>query len=190
MTRRWRAPTPSWPLLLGALLLALGCGRPIDRPLEGAPPVDARASRSLDIEPPPTLTPPQLAQAVPSPIVIALPSPSPSPTAAAGWRIPVMSRLLPIPNTSVPAGNVEIGARVSGSTDLAEVTLLVDGAPVQPEIAAQSPLVWLVSYTGRLSPGRHEVRISARDREGRIGGYRWSFEVEAPAQASPTARPR
>lgn len=190
MTQRWRSRTRAWPPLLSALLLLLACSRPIDRPLEGAPPVEARAARSLEVEPPPTLTPPQLPPPAPSPIIVALPSPSASPTAPAGWRIPVMSRLLPIPNTTVPAGSVEIGARVSGSTDLTEVTLLVDGAAVQPEVATQSPLVWIVSYTSRLGPGRHEVRISARDREGRTGGYRWFFDVEAGPQASPTTRTR
>jgi hypothetical protein len=44
-----------------------------------------------------------------------------------------------------------------------------------------------VGYTGKLDIGKHEVRLNAKDREGRAGGYRWQFDVEP--RANPTQQP-
>lgn len=169
--------------LLG-LLVVLACTRPIDRPLEGARPPGVDAVRAVEI--PPTLAPPvsTATPPPPSPVVQAVPSASPSLTG----RNPILSGLLPPPSAVVPPGAVTIGARVSGSSELAAATLSVNGAAVQSQITVQEPRVWLVAYTGRLDEGRHEVRLNARDQDGRSGGYTWQFDVRPRTQPSPLPR--
>jgi hypothetical protein len=177
----WLAPV--------AAALALACGRPVNRPLDGAPPVSAgEVAAGRLVEPPPTLSVPGVTSGgPPSPVVAILASPSPSPTPALAGHNPILSGLLPAPDALVPAGPVSVGARIAGSTDLAEVGVVLDGAPVQPQITQQDARTWLVGYTGKLDIGKHEVRLNAKDREGRAGGYRWQFDVEP--RANPTQQP-
>ena len=70
-------------------------------------------------------------------------------------------------NAMVAPGPVNIGARISASTNLAEVNLTLNGQNVEPMITEQSAQVWLIGYTSRLDAGRHEVRLNAKDRDGR-----------------------
>jgi hypothetical protein len=85
---------------------------------------------------------------------------------------------------------VSIGARISASTDISEVSLTLNGAAVQPKVTEQSPQIWLIAYTGKLDAGKHEVRLTAKDRDGRAGGYRWQFDVESQPAARPSPEPR
>jgi hypothetical protein len=186
--------------------LALACSRPVDRPLDGAPPVPyGQLASGRLVEPPPTLSVPGATPGgPPSPTVLAVASPSPSPTPVLAGHNPILSGLLPAPDALVPAGSVNFGARIAGSSDIAEVGLVLDGTPVQPQITQQDARTWLVAYSGKLDVGKHEVRLNAKDRDGRAGGYRWQFDVDSKAaatqqpvarpatatQAAPTARPR
>ena len=165
----------------------LACSRPLDRPLQGAPPVHGEISSGLLVEPPPTLTVPGGAAPVPSPMVPVAPTPSPSPALAA--RAPILSGLAPAPDAQVPHGPVSIAARIAGSVELVEVALVLDGAAVQPKITPQDPRTWLVAYTDQLEVGKHAVQLNARDRDGRAGGYRWQFEVQTKQPPTPTAQP-
>src|SRR5919197_805201 len=99
-------------LSLVGLLLTLACSRPLDRPLQGAPPVHGEVSSGLLVEPPPTLTVPGGAVPLPSPMVPVAPTPSPSPALAA--RAPILSGLAPAPDAQVPHGPVSIAARIAG----------------------------------------------------------------------------
>jgi hypothetical protein len=170
-----------------SLVLTLACSRPLDRPLEGAPPVHGAQPPASLVEPPPTLTaPPYSSDVPPLPPAILVPSPSPSPALAG--RNPILSGLVPAPDALVPPGLVSIGARIVASTELADIVLLLDGSSVQPEVTPRDPRTWVVAYIGKLDIGKHEVRLNAKDREGRAGGYRWQFEVQ-PRSPAPTATP-
>jgi hypothetical protein len=173
---------------LGCVVVALACGRPLDRPREGAPPAREGEAHSDAVDLPPTLVVPGASKTVssPSPLV----EPSPSPTTAVAGRNPVLSALAPAPDALVAPGAVNIGARVSGSSDIAAVVLVVDGSTVEPRLTPRDAKTWLVGYTASLDVGKHEVRLSARDRDGRVGGYRWRFEAQ-PARPDPVGiRPR
>jgi hypothetical protein len=167
---------------LGCVVVALACGRPLDRPREGAPPAREGEAHSDAVDLPPTLIAPGASPTVssPSPLV----EPSPSPTTAVAGRNPVLSALAPAPDALVAPGAVNIGARVSGSSDIAAVVLVVDGSTVEPGLTPRDAKTWLVGYTASLDVGKHEVRLSARDRDGRVGGYRWRFEAQ-PARPDP-----
>jgi hypothetical protein len=93
----------------------------------------------------------------------------------------------------VAPGAVTIAARISGDADLADASLAVDGAAVQPILSRSNPRTWVLSYTARLDTGRHETRLNARDLDGRVGGYRWQFEVQVrtplPLAPHPTVLP-
>jgi hypothetical protein len=172
-------------LLLGlSLALSVACSRPLDRPLQGARPKASSEGATLAVEPPPTVSAPLPTPSPSPPPVIVLASPSPSPSIL---RDPILSGLLPAPNAMVAPGPVNIGARISASTNLTEVVLTLNGQTVEPNITEQSTQVWLIGYTSRLEVGRHEVRLNAKDREGRAGGYRWQFDVQPRpfASASP-----
>jgi hypothetical protein len=141
---------------------------------------------SLAVEPPPTVSAPLPTPSPPPLPIVVLASPSPSPSI---MRDPLLSGLLPAPNALVAPGPVNIGARISASTDLSEVVLTLNGQEVEPLITEQSARVWLIGYTSRLDIGRHEVRLSAKDRDGRAGGYRWQFDVQPRPFASPSPKP-
>ena len=183
------APRSAWGALLG-LALTLSCARPIDRPLEGAPPLrpgEAPSGRGSDV--PPTLSAPAPTPiASPPAAVFASPSPSPQPVA----RNPILGGLIPAPNAQIPAGPVSIGARISASADLASASLVLNGTQVQPQVSAQDARTWLITYTSRLDVGRQVVRLSAADRDGRLGGYTWEFDVQPRTTGllpSPLPRP-
>ena len=177
------------PVLSLALLLA--CGRPADRPLEGAPPVrEGQTPVVRSSEPPPTLAAVVLSQpasSLPQPLVAVAASPVASPSPSLG-RVPIISGLLPGQNSVVSPGAVTIAARISGDADLAEASLTVDGASVRPTISRSTPRTWVLSYTARLETGKHEARLNARDLDGRVGGYGWEFNVQVRAPITPAAR--
>jgi hypothetical protein len=179
------------PLLLGLALL-LACGRPAARPLEGAPPVrEDYTPVARSSAPPPTLVAAARAQpavSLPRPIVAAVASPLASPSPSLG-RVPIISGLLPAPDSVVSPGAVTIAARISGDADLSEASLTVDGAPVQPNISRSTLRTWVLSYTARLDIGKHEARLNARDLDERVGGYRWQFDVQVRMPITPAARP-
>jgi hypothetical protein len=123
----------------------------------------------------------------PSPGIAASPAPSGSPGLS-----PIISGLQPAPGATLPAGDVVISARVSGSTDLVDVTAFVDGEAVTVEPVGPSVRVKIVSFVRTFLGGTHEVRIQARDEKGQLGGYRWQFTVGAarqPAEAPTTTKP-
>jgi hypothetical protein len=130
----------------------------------------------------------QPAASLPQPIVAAVASPLASPSPSLG-RVPIISGLLPAPDSVVSPGAVTIAARISGDADLSEASLTVDGAPVQPNISRSTLRTWVLSYTARLDIGKHEARLNARDLDGRVGGYRWQFDVQVRMPITPAARP-
>jgi hypothetical protein len=168
--------------------MALGCGRPIDRPLEGAQP--PRPGEAAAGPPRPLIAALALPSPSPSesPLPIATIATSPSPSPSPPGRNPIISALNPGQNASVPPGNVTLSARVAGSSDLVEASLALDNGPVQPEIRKQDARTWVVAYSARLEAGQYTARIRATDRDGRAGGFTWQFTVE-PTDDQPAATP-
>jgi len=186
LSRRFRG-SHSWPALVLMLAFLLGaCARPTDRPREGAEPVAAGspASRLLS-EPPLTLVPPPslLGTSTPEPASDPPPTaiPSSGPRASPGVY-PIISSIQPPPGAELQPGEIAIGARVTGSSNLVDVVAFVDGEPFEPSLGSPAGRSLVISFNRQLSPGTHEVRVQARDEQGQMGGYRWQFTV-GPRQA-------
>jgi hypothetical protein len=120
-------------------------------------------------------------------------SPSPAVVGSPGLPglSPIISGLQPAPGASLPAGDVVISARISGSADLVDVTAFVDGEGVEIEPVGPGVRVKTVSFVRTFGGGSHEVRIQARDDKNQFGGYRWQFTVGVPRQpaAAPASAP-
>jgi len=84
---------------------------------------------------------------------------------------------------------VTISARVSATSDVSEVTMLVDGQATRPSSTgdARNPTY---TFTTPLAAGQHQARIQVRDDQGRLGGFSWTFNVggAAPAPSPATKR--
>jgi hypothetical protein len=197
-------PWRSWRqyAIVAAVLLLAGCGmnapRAIDRPREGAVPGLGGTQVRLDNVPPPTLAQASGLNPTPTPTPeppTPVPSPSPSPGIVAvpfgsPGLSPIISGLQPAPGSTLPAGDVVISARISGTADILDVTAFVDGEAVPLDASGGTPRVKSVSFVRTFISGTHEVRIQARDDRGQIGGYRWHFSIGAARQqAIPATRP-
>lgn len=169
----------------------------MQRPREGARPIAGGSHVRIEGAVPPTLS---AFSAPPTPTTNPLieplgsPSPrigsSPRPSGSPGLS-PIVSGLQPAPGASLPAGDIVISARISGSADLVDVTAFIDGEAVEIEPVGPSVRVKTVSFVRTLTGGSHEVRIQARDDRDQIGGYRWQFTVGGGRQpTAPTAPPK
>lgn len=168
---------------------------PVQRPREGAPPIAGGTPVRLQSAVPPTLS---AFVAAPTPTVNPLIEPlgsprpgvgsSPGPSGSPGLS-PIISGLQPAPGATLPAGDVVISARISGSTDLVDVSAFVDGEAIDIEPLGPSVRIKTVSFVRTFTSGSHEVRIQARDDRNQLGGYRWQFTVGSPRQpaVAPTA---
>jgi hypothetical protein len=187
-------------IVLGVVLLTACAPRAVERPREGAQPIGGSTPVRLMNSLPPTLSPAgRLAQtptATPETAPPAPPSPSPERVRAASPAIPsglapIIAGLQPAPGAAISAGDVTIGARVTGSSDLVEVQAFIDGELIPVDVGGEGVRVKTVSFVRSFVSGTHEVRIQARDEAGQLGGYRWQFSVGAarPPAAASTARP-
>lgn len=188
-------PLWRWGAALAAVLLLTACSsRPVERPREGAPPAGAITSSRLEGGPPPTLVGARALSFTPTVEAPPSSSPSPSPVAASPGlspgALPVISGLQPAPGATLPAGDVVIGARVSASSDIADVIMYVDGESIPIDMSGPPVRVKMVSVVRSFALGSHELRIQARDDRGQLGGYRWQFTISAARQAAPTSEPR
>jgi hypothetical protein len=186
--------------LAACLLLLVACvNRAPERPREGAAPVIGGTPVRIEGGgAPPTLAVSSAFQPTPTPLSFATPgaatSPGPliaaSPAASPG-QYPVISSLLPAPGATLPPGDIVIGARITGSSDLTDIIAYVDGEAIQIPVGGPSARLKVVNLVRTLAVGSHEVRIQARDQHGQLGGYRWQFTVTpgGRAGADPTPRP-
>jgi hypothetical protein len=187
---RWGA------VLMACLLLAACASRPIERPREGALPAGANPAARLENGPPPTLVGASLLSQTVTPTTVSQPlaSPSPSPGVTnpngSPGALPVISGLQPAPGATLPAGDVVISARVSASSDLADVIVYIDGEAVAIDMSGPRVRVKMVSMVRSFTVGSHELRIQARDDRGQLGGYRWQFTIGTARQSLPTAEPK
>jgi hypothetical protein len=189
LSRCWRRCAA----LITVVLLVACAPPPVQRPREGAPPIAGGTPVRLESVVPPTLSafsaPPT---STPNPLIEPIGSPSPgiasSPSGSPGLA-PIISGLQPAPGASLPAGDVVISARISGSTDLADVIAFVDGEGVELEPIGPGVRVKTISFVRSFGGGSHEVRVQARDIQNQLGGYRWQFTVGAGRQpaSAPTA---
>ena len=199
-----RLPLRSWRHLaiVAAVLLLAGCGmnapRAVERPREGAAPLAGGTSVRLENVPPPTLA--QASGLNPTPTSTPEPPTPIPPTPLSGPIVvspigspglaPIISGLQPSPGSSLPAGDIVISARISGTADILDVTAFVDGEAVPLDVGGGTPKIKSVSFIRTFISGTHEVRIQALDDRGQIGGYRWQFSIGvARQQAIPVTRP-
>jgi hypothetical protein len=168
-------------------LLAVGCGRAIDRPLRGASPGGTEVvAPTAGV--PPTLAPSQALRALPnpspspSPGVVPSPSPIAAPSPSAPTMPPIVRTIAPANNGQVPAGApVSVSAVLVGrGADLASATLQIDGAEASPQIDKRTPREWTIRSSRTLAPGGHTARVQVRDASGAAGGFTWRFEVGDP----------
>jgi hypothetical protein len=182
--------------VLVALMLLVGCNAPpVQRPREGAPPIGASTPVRLENVLPSTLAPAGNLNPTPTPEP---PPPSPPPAVAASpaaspgspGLYPIVSGLQPAPGATLPAGDVVIGARVTGSSDLTDITAFIDGEAVTIDLEGPPVRVRTVSFVRSFASGTHEIRIQARDDRGQLGGYRWQFSIGAPRQPAAVPEPK
>ncbi|MFN8522540.1 MAG: Ig-like domain-containing protein [Chloroflexota bacterium] len=178
-------------------MASIACGPAAgERPKEGAAPASGPASKVIEAAPP-TLAPAPALRITPitTPAATVGPSPVARVTAAASPSVagvyPIISNIAPPQNATVSRGAVTVGARVSGSSNIADVSLFIDGEAMAVEMASPDPKVVTVSVVRELPIGSHDVRIQARDEQGLVGGYRWQFNVGSPSTPTtgPTAAP-
>ena len=184
--------------LFVCLVLPLACtNRAPERPREGAAPVIGGTPVRVEGGAPPTLASSISFQPTPTPLVFTTPGSSPpspavlaaSPVGSPGLS-PVISSLLPAPGATLPPGDIVIGARVTGSSDLSDIIAYIDGEAVTIDLGGPSVRLKVVNLVRSLSIGPHEIRIQVRDKTGQLGGYRWQFTVSPGGRvAEPTARP-
>jgi hypothetical protein len=180
----WRRALPH---VLAGALLAAACSRPVDRPRDGAAPLAPGAPVApLLPAPPPTLQPAANLLATPTPGPTTVPptqTPVASPVRMPGVY-PILSNMQPTPGSALPPGQVVIGARVTGPSNLVEVLAFVNGEPLPVPPATPPSRTTTVSFVRQLEVGTYEVRIEARDDRGQSGDQRWQFTV-GPRQPPP-----
>jgi hypothetical protein len=173
-------------VLVVSLLLLIACDyQSPDRPREGAPPLGASTPGRMVSLVPPTLAPASNLALTPTELPFAAaPSPMASPLialspAASPGLYPIISSFLPAPGATLPPGDVVIGARITGSSDLADIVAYIDGEAVPVDLGGQTVRIKVVNLVRSLDAGSHEIRMQARDTRGQVGGYRWQFMVSA-----------
>ena len=178
-------------MVLLASLLVAACSRPGARPRDGALPwLAGTPSERPAGEVPPTLSPPEPKRATAAPTPQSTPIPTRASAAAPAQSpgpgiYPLITNLQPAPGAAVPPGDVVVGARVTGGTNLVDVLAFVDGELVEPLMGSAPGRTMVISFVRQLSVGLHEVRVEARDERGQTGSYRWFFSV-GPRQPWPT----
>ena len=194
LSRTWRRCA----VLLAVVLLAACAPPPVQRPREGAAPIAGGTPVRLESAPPPTLS---AFSAPPTPTINALieplgsPSPrigsSPGPSGSPGLS-PIISGLRPAPGASLPAGDVVIGARISGSADLVDVTAFVDGDSVEIERLGRPCGSRLSALCARSTaaitrsgfrPGTTRISLAAT-----VGSSPWAVAASRPARLPPRNR--
>ncbi len=183
--------------LLGAAVCAAACSRSGARPRDGALPwLAGTPSEGLVVQPPPTLVAPIVQRppstAIPARTVGTSTTPTPVPPISAGPSrpalpgvYPLITNLQPAPGAAVPPGNVIIGARVTGGSDLVDVAAFVNGTSIEPLFDGSPGRTFVLSFVLWFPIGMHEVRVEARNDQGQMGSYRWYFSV-GPRQPLPT----
>jgi hypothetical protein len=75
----------------------------------------------------------------------------------------------------VAAGAVAIEVRARGEAPIAQIRLVLDGAPLQVALERRDEKTWRGRATVRVGPGAHAVTATVIDGQGRSGSYRWQF---------------
>jgi hypothetical protein len=171
-------------LALLVLLVLLGCGRAIDRPLRGAAPgTEGPAAPGV----PPTLAPSDALRftALPSPSALPSPglataSPSAAPSPAAAPQPPIVRTIAPAAAAKLPSNApVTVSAVLVGrGADLASASLAINGADAGATIDKRTAREWTIRTSRPLGPGSYTARVQVRDADGLAGGFTWQFTVE------------
>jgi|SRR5215216_4557562 len=171
-------------LILMLLVVVLGCGRAIDRPLRGAAPGTAEAQGTAGV--PPTLQPSDALRfrplPSPSPGVSASPLPSASPAPLA----PIVRTISP-PNGGklTPGQTVTVSAVLVGRTaDLVSASLTLNNADLGAQTDKRTAREWTIRATQALPAGHYTARVLVVDTSGTRGGFTWQFDI-SPAEEAP-----
>lgn len=100
--------------------------------------------------------------------------------------------LSPEPDETVSQDEVVIAVSFFGLSEPIDTTLIIfhiDGMNVSKKVQTSGILA---SYTSnQLTPGRHSVQVSAKDRRGNtVGPVSWSFQVLRSEEAQPPSAPK
>jgi hypothetical protein len=119
-----------------------------------------------------TATPPPVATAA----RVATPAAG-TPTPAAGGRAPWILLPQPAPGAHVAPGPLVVEARGRGDSPITALRLEIDGAGVGASFEQRSESTWRAAASTQVTPGRHTVRATVVDDQGRSGSFRWTFDA-------------
>ena len=91
--------------------------------------------------------------------------------------LPTFSNLSPAPFSTVAPGNVILAAEVTGTSDIADVAMQLDGESITPLLAGIGTLDVTASSTQALTAGSHTVTMTATDSENRVFKTQWDVIV-------------
>ncbi|MGI9145830.1 MAG: hypothetical protein ACR2IK_04670 [Chloroflexota bacterium] len=105
------------------------------------------------------------------------PATTPSPTPSASGRSPWILLPAPAPDTRVQSGPQVIEVRGRGDSAISSIRLELDGSALDVSLEQRSESVWRGSSTVQVGAGRHSVRATVVDDQGRTGSFRWTFDA-------------
>lgn len=91
--------------------------------------------------------------------------------------VPVFEELFPNPFTTSEPGGVIVGARIHSDSAIEDVTLLLDGEELDPEIAGPNASNVTAFTEQDLDPGVYTATVTATDADGDTFQAQWDFIV-------------
>ncbi len=91
--------------------------------------------------------------------------------------LPTFSNLSPAPFSTVTPGKVLVAAEVTGTSDITDVTMQVDGTSISPTLSAIGSTDVVASSSQTLDAGTHTVTMTATDGNGREFKTQWDVIV-------------
>ncbi len=93
--------------------------------------------------------------------------------------LPVFNNLTPAPFSTVAPGSVKISAEITGSSNITQVTMQVDGTQVTPSTSGADMTDITASSTRSLTAGTHTVTMTATDANGNTFKTQWDVIVSS-----------
>lgn len=98
-------------------------------------------------------------------------------TPTASGRAPWILLPQPAPGARVAPGPLVVEARGRGDAPITALRLELDGAGVGASFEQRSESTWRAAASTQITPGRHNVRATVVDDQGRTGSFRWTFDA-------------
>jgi hypothetical protein len=96
-------------------------------------------------------------------------------TPNASGRPPWVLLPQPAPDGHVAPGALTVEARARGDAPITAIRLELDGAALAVSLEQRSGDTWRGSASAQVAAGKHAVRATVVDDQGRSGSFRWSF---------------